>query len=338
MYEFKLILESLPLVPLVLVTVATFLFIVIYLFSPLASPAKISLDEKHILITGGSKGIGLALGIEAAKNGANVSLLARNEEDLMNAKLLIDKHLHKDRRVSFVVGDVTMDLDILERSLNELTEAIGPIDILINNAGISVSAEFDDIPIGTFQRLFNVNVIGAVKITKCVLKEMRKRQFGRVVFVSSQAGQIGIYGYSAYSSTKFALRGLAESLQMENAAHNIRFTLAFPPDTDTPGFREEQMNKPELTKIISETSGLFTPSKIARQLLKDVKCGNFISHIGLDGFMLAKVTAGASPATSVTEILHQIFLGGIFRMIVLGYLFIFNRRIYQHFRLKEKTK
>lgn len=88
-----------------------------------------------------------------------------------------------------------------------------------------------------------VNYIGGVYCTRAVVKSMKERKFGRILFVSSQAGQIGIFGYSGYSASKFALRGFVEALQMELKPFNIFVTLSFPPDTDTPGFKEENLTK-----------------------------------------------------------------------------------------------
>ena len=75
---------------------------------------------------------------------------------------------------------------------------------------------------------------------------MKKRQFGRICFVSSQAGQLGIFGFTAYSGSKFAIKGLCEALQMEVKPYNISITIAYPPDTDTPGFKEENLFKVNL--------------------------------------------------------------------------------------------
>lgn len=85
---------------------------------------------------------------------------------------------------------------------------------------------------------------------------------GRVVFVSSQAGQIGVFGFSAYSPSKFALTGLAQVLRMELKPHGIFVSVAYPPDTNTPGFEEENKSKPEETRLISETAGLFEPEQV----------------------------------------------------------------------------
>jgi 3-dehydrosphinganine reductase len=91
--------------------------------------------------------------------------------------------------------------------------------------------------------MIRVNYLGSVYCTKSVVDSMKQRRFGRIVFVSSQAGQIGIFGYTAYSSTKFALRGLAEALQMELKPYNVFITLAYPPDTNTPGLEAENLDK-----------------------------------------------------------------------------------------------
>jgi 3-dehydrosphinganine reductase len=91
--------------------------------------------------------------------------------------------------------------------------------------------------------MMRVNYMGSVYCTKAVIDSMKSRRFGRIVFVSSQAGQLGVFGYSAYSSSKFALRGFAEVLQMELKPYNILVTLSFPPDTDTPGLATENLSK-----------------------------------------------------------------------------------------------
>ncbi|KAL8621700.1 hypothetical protein ACOMHN_024671 [Nucella lapillus] len=138
------------------------------------------------------------------------------------------------------------------------------------------------------------------------------------------AGQLGLFGYTAYSS-KFALRGLAESLQMELKPHNIQVTLAFPPDTDTPGYAEEQKSKPKETRLLSESGGLFQPDVVARTIIQDMVKGRFFSSVGLDGLMLSTVTAGFSPVTSLLQAVQQVMLMGVFRLVSVFYLAHFDR-------------
>ncbi|RXM93783.1 3-ketodihydrosphingosine reductase [Acipenser ruthenus] len=180
-------------------------------------------------VTGGSSGIGKCIAIECYKQGAFITLVARDESKLLQAKKEIEKHANNDKQAQ---------------------EKLGPVDMLVNCAGITVAAKFEEVKVDCFKRLMEVNYLGSVYPTRAVIPTMKERRMGRIVFVSSQAGQLGLFGYTAYSPSKFALRGLAESLQMEIKPYNIYVTVAYPPDTDTPGLAEE--NK---TKIV--TMGLF---------------------------------------------------------------------------------
>ena len=139
---------------------------------------------------------------------------------------------------------------------------------------------------------------------------MKQRGTGRIVFLSSQAGQLGVYGYTSYCSTKFALKGLAESLQMELARDNIYITLVFPPDTDTPGLKEENKTKPKETQLINETSGVLLADEVARKIIRATRNGSFTCSYGLNGFLLTWLTCGAQPVTTIGEIILAIFIYG----------------------------
>ncbi|KAK2490850.1 hypothetical protein MC885_001267, partial [Smutsia gigantea] len=173
-------------------------------------------------------------------------------------------------------------------------------------------------------RLMSVNYLGSVYPSRAVITTMKERRVGRIVFVSSQAGQLGLFGFTAYSSSKFAIRGLAEALQMEVKPYNVYVTVAYPPDTDTPGFAEENKTKPLETRLISETTSVCKPEQVAKQIVKDAIQGNFNSSIGSDGYMLSSLTCGMAPVTSITEGLQQVVTMGLFRTIALFYLGSFD--------------
>ncbi|OBS65806.1 hypothetical protein A6R68_05654, partial [Neotoma lepida] len=168
-------------------------------------------------------------------------------------------------------------------------------------------------------KLMNINYLGSVYPSRAVITTMKERRVGRIVFVSSQAGQLGLFGFTAYSSSKFAIRGLAEALQMEVKPYNVYVTVAYPPDTDTPGLAEENKTKvkalkkeilmdmptPLETRLISETTAICKPEHVAKQIVKDAIQGNFNSSIGSDGYMLSSLTCGMAPVTSITEGLQQ---------------------------------
>lgn len=176
-----------------------------------------------------------------------------------------------------------------------------------------------------------INYLGSVYCTQACLPFMLRRGSGRIVFVSSQAGQLGVFGYTSYCSTKFALKGLAESLQMELARENIYITLVFPPDTDTPGFKEENKSKPKETQMINETSGLLSADQVARKIIQSTRKGSFTCSYGINGLLLTCLTCGAQPATTIREIIAQSLFTGLLRLIML-------RVVNSFYRLVKKNK
>ncbi|XP_060603976.1 3-ketodihydrosphingosine reductase-like [Ruditapes philippinarum] len=182
------------------------------------------------------------------------------------------------------------------------------------------------------------NYYSAVNATKASIDSMVGQQAGRVVFLSSQAGHIGLFGFSAYSASKLALRGLAQALQREMTPHNVRVTVAFPPDTDTPGFQHELQGKPKETMLISETAGLLKPQDVAHTIISDSLKGEFTSYQGIDGWMLANISAGMSPATSLYKVIEQFLLMGILRVVGLFYLASFDSIVLKCKKERETEK
>ncbi|XP_062622223.1 3-ketodihydrosphingosine reductase-like [Saccostrea cucullata] len=306
-----------------------FLLLIIFIISKLISPKQINIKGKHVLITGGSSGIGKALAIEAVRQGANVTIIARNEKRLDEAKQEIERQI-KDRNLQKVLAisvDITKDADTVKNAVNKAEKELGPITILINNAGSAIAGRFEETSVEQFQRMIDLNFVGSVNVTKAAIKDMKENNAGRIVFISSQAGQVGVFGYTAYSASKFALRGFAESLQMEVKPYNIYVTMAFPPDTDTPGLAEENKSKPKETVLISDTVGLFSPCDVAKTVFRDAVNGRFLSYVGMDGWLLSNLSSGMSPATSIVDLLQQVFTMGIFRFVCQFYLFHFDRII-----------
>ncbi|CAB1317440.1 unnamed protein product [Coregonus sp. 'balchen'] len=129
---------------------------------------------------------------------------------------------------------------------------------------------------------------------------------------------------------------LYSSLQMK--PYNIYVTIAYPPDTDTPGLAEENRTKPLETRLISETSGVTQPEQVAKIVVKDAVQGNFNSSVGPDGYMLSALTCGMSPVTSITEGLQQIVTMGLFRTIALFYLGSFDSIVRRCMIEREQSK
>ncbi len=119
----------------------------------------------------------------------------------------------------------------------------------------------------------SVNYMGALYFARATAEAMTEG--GKLVFVSSGAALFGIYGYSAYAPTKFAMRGLAEVLRVELAPRNIAVTLVYTPDTDTPMLAAENRVKPEITKKITESGGLWSAPNVAKAILRGADKGRF---------------------------------------------------------------
>ena len=185
--------------------------------------------------------------------------------------------------------------------------------------------------------LVRINYLGAVYCTKACLPSMRQLGSGRIVLVSSQAGQVGVYGYTSYCATKFALKGLAESLQMELARDNIYVTVAYPPDTDTPGLAEENRTKPIETQLINGTSGVLSAEEVAKKIINTTRKGSFSCWFGINGFLLESLTSGAQPFTSMLELLYQSFTAGLARLIMVGLLNTFYAITKKNRSSKSKT-
>ncbi|MCL4118973.1 UNVERIFIED_CONTAM: hypothetical protein GTU68_049830 [Idotea baltica] len=210
--------------------------------------------------------------------------------------------------------------------VEEAESTFGPIYMLVNCAGFAKAAKFEDVSEAACRSMMDVNFLGSFFLTQEVVRRMKSADVGGIiVFVSSAGGLFGVFGYTAYAAAKGALVKFAEALHMELKPYDISVTVNYPPDTDTPGFAEENKTKPVETGLISESAGLFKTEDVAKALIEDSLHGKFSSSVGLEGFMLATMCAGMSPVTDLFSVVSQIFLSGVFRFVSLFYLWNFAR-------------
>ncbi|XP_063888074.1 3-ketodihydrosphingosine reductase-like [Scylla paramamosain] len=293
-------------------------------------PKRHHLQGKHVLVTGGSSGIGLSVARQVALLGAKVTLVARNVERLQKAKEEVESACTKlegdsSSRVQIFSVDLAGRRENIDTAIKEAEASQGPVYMLVNCAGFSRAQVFEDIPQSLVKELIDVNLMGSFTVTQEVVRGMKQRgEGGVVVFTSSQGGLVGLYGFTAYSAAKGAVVKLAEALHMELKPHGITVTVCYPPDTQTPGFEEENKTKPVETRLISEAAGLFTSDQVAKKLVDDALQGNFISTVGFEGFMLTTLCAGMGPVTDSLSLLSQMFLTGLFRLISAFYLWSFS--------------
>lgn len=179
---------------------------------------------KTVLITGASSGIGKALAFEFAKQGADLVLAARQYVTLCELTSAIEKDFGV--RALAVQTDVSK-IEDCEHFVKQALLTFGKIDILINNAGLSMRALFNDLDLSVLKNLMDVNFWGTVYCTKFALPEILKTK-GTIVAVSSIAGYRGLPGRTGYSASKFAMNGFIESLRTELLKTGVHVMLACP--------------------------------------------------------------------------------------------------------------
>jgi len=182
------------------------------------------LKNKNALITGAGKGIGKAIALALAKEGVNVILVARTQEEIDNVAAKARSLRVKALAITADVADINSVNSAVEKALAEF----GTIDILINNAGIAAFGKFLELEPKDWERIIQVNLMGTYYVTRAVLPNMIERQTGDIINISSTAGLSGNALTSAYSASKFAVLGLTESLMQEVRKYNIRVTALTP--------------------------------------------------------------------------------------------------------------
>jgi 3-oxoacyl-[acyl-carrier protein] reductase len=208
-----------------------------------------SLNGKTALITGAGRGIGRAIAIALAKEGINLGLIGLN---MSNLEKVAAELAQFDVKISAATADVT-DLESVTHAVEHINSDLGPIDILINNAGIAKFGGFLDLTPEEWEKIIQVNLMGVYNVTRVVLPGMIERKSGDIINISSSAGQKGAPVTSAYSASKFAVLGLTESLMLEVRKHNIRVTALTPStvvtdlaiDTNLVSGNEENVMHPE---------------------------------------------------------------------------------------------
>jgi 3-dehydrosphinganine reductase len=171
----------------------------------------------------------------------------------------------------------------------------GPVDVLITSAGVARPGYFEEVPVEVFERTMAVNYFGTVYPLKAIIPAMRQRGSGAVVLISSGAGLVGLFGYTPYAPTKFALRGLAEALRGELKATGVRIAIVYPPDTDTPQLAEENLTKPVETQALTAGGGRWTADAVARVTLEGLARGKFAITPGFQLTALLWLQSGLAP-------------------------------------------
>jgi short-subunit dehydrogenase len=202
-------------------------------------PAFVSFHGRGALVTGASSGIGRALALRLAREGARVALVARRAEALA---ALADEIRAGGGEALALPCDVA-DRRQAEAAAARAAEALSGVDLLVNNAGYGGHRRFLDWDVDDIERMLRVNFLGSVYFTKVLLPAMVERGSGAVVFVASVAGKIASPDESAYAASKFAMVGLASALAAEVEDAGVHVMTVCPGVIDTPFFDAEMFER-----------------------------------------------------------------------------------------------
>jgi len=230
---------------------------------------------RHVVVTGGSSGIGLATAEAFAAKGADVTLVARDLERLGIAREAMNTRRAAGGSTATVTGDVST-LEGCEAIVNEATcGGACPIDVLVSCAGVIIPGYFETMTPRDFEACMD-SWRGCVYMAHAAAPAMMARKSGHIVNVSSVAGFMGVFGYTAYSSAKYAVMGFSEALRSEMRPYGIKVSVVCPPDTDTPGLAYEKSLRPAETDKVAGNIAAVAPTVIAKAIVGGVESGKYL--------------------------------------------------------------
>ncbi|MFX0026573.1 MAG: SDR family NAD(P)-dependent oxidoreductase [Candidatus Hermodarchaeota archaeon] len=234
------------------------------------SIAQKPFKEKFAVIPGGSKGMGKATAKLFVELGGSVCIIARGMDALKEIQDECNKLKSDDLQFVEIIACDATDLNKLKPLVTDVINKHKVPDYLLNFVGYSYVQYLEKLTLEDFKNNMNVNYYGQLVPTLIILPYFMDTKNGYITFTSSVNGFLGIMGYATYTPTKFALFGLAEILRHELLPYNIKVSVLFPVDTDTPGFAEENKLKPPECKIISEVGTVMTAEEVADEFIKGI--------------------------------------------------------------------
>tara|TARA_R110002020_G_scaffold141665_2_gene313418 strand:+ start:936 stop:1928 length:993 start_codon:yes stop_codon:yes gene_type:complete len=242
------------------------------------------MKPKTIVITGASAGVGRSIAHEFAKEGGNILLIARGKDGLEGAKREVEE---LGGRAWIYVADVA-NPELMDKAADYAEKNIGPIDVWVNNAMVSVFSKAIDMEPEEYKRVTEVTYLGQVYGTLAALKKMKERNYGKIILVGSALAFRGIPLQSAYCASKHALQGFFESLRAELLHDNINVSLSI---VHLPAMNTTQFGwvKSRFDKKPKPMGKIFQPEVAAREI---VNISNSDERLRMVGFSTVKTIWG----------------------------------------------
>lgn len=248
---------------------------------------RFDFTDAHVVVTGGSSGIGRAYVRRVVGAGARVSVIALHDEDLVSTSA----ELRRLGATYAISGADVSDECAVTDAVAAVTKQLGPCDQLLTCAGIAHPGYFEKLDDAVFRRTMEIDYFGTLYALRAVVPSMMEHRTGSVVGISSAAGLVGIFGYTPYAPPKFAVRGLLEALRCELAPYGVHVGCVCPADTDTPQLVYENRFKPPETRAISGQIKPLTADRVAGAIVRGIERGDFLIAADWQTRVLAR-TAG----------------------------------------------
>ena len=230
--------------------------------------------SKTVVITGGSSGVGLEMALRLAKRGASLALAARGEDKLEQACEAV-----RDAAPHAVVQTFSCDVtdnhavENLFRDIGEST--LGPPHMLMNSAGVLIENYFEKLPLDVFRKTMDINFFGTLHCIRSALPAFREHGGGRIINMSSLSGVMGVFGYSAYCSSKYAVKGLTDTLRVELRPQNIRFHVVCPPEFDSPMVREMDKTRTPENLAMAHMLPVLSAAQVADEIMAGMRADRY---------------------------------------------------------------
>lgn len=234
-------------------------------------------EEQVVVITGGGRGIGRAIGLEFAAEGATLVLAGRRMEPLHTT---VAEAQRCGGKANAARCDVMNEDDLVQLVASTIDQH-GRIDVLVNNAGVVTGGRLDEIDREDISRMVGVNMWAPLRLTQLVLPHMRTRKSGAIINISSLAGRMGVPYYAAYCASKYAMRGFSEALRRELRPDGIHVMAVYPGGTAT-----DMMENVEFDRF---GVNIATAEQVARATLRGLRWRRPEVFIGLAENMMSGV-------------------------------------------------
>lgn len=234
-------------------------------------------EGRRALVVGGSQGIGLSLAQQLTELGCEVTVAARNQSRL-------------DSVTGSLVGSHSLSLDVSDESdtqkkLEKLCRTDGVPDFVFNCAGLAHPGYLDDQSPRKLREMMDVNFFGTMVVCRTLLPYFKQRGSGVFVNTSSLGGLMGLFGYTGYCASKYAVVGFSEALRREVKPYGLHVTLLCPPNTKTPGLSRENLSKPQEVLAQEKNVKEVEPDFVANKLLKALPRNPSLVIPTLDGWL-----------------------------------------------------